>query len=114
MRTSTPPKTHLIDKRTQQILDAAEGGDDEDLLTVAALAAWLGVSTEWLEIGRSKGYGPPFIRVGPNSIRYRRDDVRAWLAERRHLRTSEYESTSKGGPGRGRPRKQKRAKGGVS
>jgi predicted DNA-binding transcriptional regulator AlpA len=107
MRASTPPpKTHHIDKRAHQIVDV-EGATNEDLLTTPALAEWLAVSTQWLEMGRLRGYGPPFTRIGPNSIRYRRGDVRAWLAERRHHRTSEYEHYQHG-PGRPARKRAKR------
>ena len=46
------------------------------------MAAWLSVSTQWLEIGRCKGFGPPFVIVSKGVIRYRKDSVREWLAER--------------------------------
>jgi hypothetical protein len=95
----TTPQTHHLDKRSHKILDAGNG-DDDVLLTTPALAEWLDVSVQWVEIGRLKGYGPPFTRIGTNSIRYRRGDVRAWLAERRHLRTAEYEHSVRPGPGR--------------
>ncbi|TPK88396.1 helix-turn-helix domain-containing protein [Mesorhizobium sp. B2-4-17] len=63
-------------------------GDDEDLLNTAQTAKLLGVSVQWLEIGRTRGYGPPFIRIGQRNIRYRRDRLRDWLKER-----AEYRST---------------------
>jgi hypothetical protein len=50
----------------------------------------LGLSPQWCEIGRSKGWGPVFVRIGPRRIRYRRGDVVAWLNARTHARTSEY------------------------
>ncbi|HUS96770.1 MAG TPA: helix-turn-helix domain-containing protein, partial [Hyphomicrobiaceae bacterium] len=63
-----------------------------ELLSTPQLAEWLGVSTQWLEIGRSRGYGPPFIRMSPKRVRYRRGDVLDWLRERTHLCASEYRS----------------------
>jgi hypothetical protein len=82
------PKHHHIDKRAADI--AAVPGDDDELLSTSQMAVWLGVSTQWLEIGRHKGYGPPFERLGPKLIRYRRGKTRKWLDARTHSRTSEY------------------------
>jgi predicted DNA-binding transcriptional regulator AlpA len=83
------PRTFHVDKRADAIL-AATSGDDDELLSTPAVARWLGVSTVWLEIRRSRGGGPPFARVSPRIVRYRRGEVRAWLAQRRHLSSSEY------------------------
>ena len=80
---------HRLDKRAHLIV-AAEGGNDDDLLTTAEVAAWFGVSHQWLEIGRHRGYGPPFERLSYQVIRYRRGTARAWLADRTHTVTSEY------------------------
>jgi hypothetical protein len=85
----TAPRTHHIDKRATRIAETV-AGDDDDLLPTPDIAAWLEVSVQWLEIGRFKGYGPPFMRVSDRMIRYRRGDVRQWLRERTHQRTSEY------------------------
>ena len=35
-----------------------------EYLTTREAAAYLGVSRQWLDIGRTKGYGPPFIKAG--------------------------------------------------
>jgi predicted DNA-binding transcriptional regulator AlpA len=83
-----PTKFH-IDKRARVIL-ATNVGSDDDLLTTPAMAAWLGVSVQWLEIARHKGYGPPFERLGPRIIRYSRAKGKAWLDERSHRSTAEY------------------------
>jgi len=75
------PLKHHLDRRAHELLEEGRGDPDE-LLTTAAVAEWLGVSTQWLETGRSKGYGPPFVRLSPSRVRYRRDRVRTWLDER--------------------------------
>ena len=99
------PRHHHLDRRADQI--AAEGaGNADDLLTTTDLAEWLGVSTQWLEIGRSKGYGPLFVVIGPRRIRYRRDDVMRWLRQRTHAATAEY--GARGGPGRPRKKQAER------
>jgi predicted DNA-binding transcriptional regulator AlpA len=84
-----PPLKHHIDKRAAAL--AAEDGDDDELMTVVECASWLGVSVQWLDDGRSKGYGPPFVRLSRNMVRYRRAEVRAWLIERTFASTSEYD-----------------------
>lgn len=83
------PKTHHLDNRAENL--AAEGqGNTDDLLSTIQVAAWLGVSTQWLEIGRGANYGPPFRRIGPYRIRYLRRDVLEWLETRKHASTAEY------------------------
>lgn len=74
------PNRHHLDKRAEKLAD--EPGDDDDLLRTKEVAEWLGVSEPWLEIARSKGFGPPFIRVTPRMIRYPRGRVRRWLRAR--------------------------------
>jgi predicted DNA-binding transcriptional regulator AlpA len=79
-------KFHL-DKRAAAI--AHEPGGDDDLLTTSELAAWFGMSVEWVDIGRSEGYGPPYVKLG-RLVRYHRGKVKEWLLARIHHSTSEY------------------------
>jgi predicted DNA-binding transcriptional regulator AlpA len=85
-----PPRRFHFDKRIDSIVSAP--GDDDDLLTTSQMAVWFGVSVQWLDIGRSGAgaYGPPFVRLGPNTVRYHRGKVREWLLARIHHSTSEY------------------------
>jgi predicted DNA-binding transcriptional regulator AlpA len=83
------PVRHHLDRRASAIVAADVGADDE-LLTTRQTADWLGVSTQWLEIGRGKNYGPKFTRVSSRVIRYRRGDVLKWLKTRTHSNTAEY------------------------
>jgi hypothetical protein len=72
--------------RTADIAIAQEPpGDDDTLLTTAAVADWFGVSTQWLELGRCKGYGPAYVKVG-RLVRYRKGDGIAYLKQRRVTR----------------------------
>jgi hypothetical protein len=85
------PKRHHLDRRADRI--AAEGpGDNDELLTTKQVADWFAVSEEWLEIGRSKGFGPRYKRLGPNLIRYTRGDCRQFLKDRTYASTAEYEA----------------------
>jgi predicted DNA-binding transcriptional regulator AlpA len=82
-------KRHHLDRRAYQLAKEGDGANDE-LLTTAQVAQWLSVSFQWLEIGRLRGYGPRFRRLGPRLIRYSRGDIRRWLDERAHARTADY------------------------
>jgi predicted DNA-binding transcriptional regulator AlpA len=86
----TTPKKHHLDRRADTISVATESADDDELLTTAQTASLLGVSLQWMEIGRSRGYGPHFTKLSPRCVRYRRVDIRAWLRSRTHASTAEY------------------------
>jgi predicted DNA-binding transcriptional regulator AlpA len=95
------PQNHHLDKRASDLADRIAGGGDEDeLLSTKQIATLLGVSQQWLEIGRTRGYGVPFVRLSPRRVRYRRSDVIAWLKHRTHHATAEYSSEWKQRPGR--------------
>jgi predicted DNA-binding transcriptional regulator AlpA len=90
-RRKPAPKTHHLDRRADAIAEQGkEGGTADDLLSTPEVAGWFGVSKEFLENARHRGYGPPFIRIGPKRIRYRRGDCLQWLDQRTHRSTSEY------------------------
>lgn len=95
-RKSSQPKQHErrlhLDRRAAAL--AAVNPDDTtadtDLLTTAELAAWLGVTKAWVELGRVKNFGPPYLRLSAQMIRYRRSEVKAWLQERSFRHTGQY------------------------
>jgi hypothetical protein len=82
------PDLHQLDHRAGLV--AQRGTSRDEFLTTKQVAAWLHMSRQWLEIGRHKGYGPPFCRLSPTRIRYRRDAVISWLREREYASTSQY------------------------
>ena len=55
-----------------------------ELLTTAEAAEMLGLSKVTLDIWRSqrKQGQPPFVRLGSKLIRYRREDIQAWINSR--------------------------------
>lgn len=59
------------------------------LMEERAVAEYLGVKRKTVQNWRLVGGGPKFIRVG-RSIRYRFEDIQAWLALREASSTSEY------------------------
>jgi hypothetical protein len=81
--------TMHIDKRVDQVLAVGGTGADDDLLSTAQVAAWFGVSVQWLEVARMRGYGPEFELMGPRCIRYRRSTCREWLRSRACVTTDE-------------------------
>lgn len=59
------------------------------MLTEEQAAEYIGMSTHYLRCDRSRGTvkgrtpGPAFIKLGRNKVRYRREDLDAWLSARR-------------------------------
>ena len=51
------------------------------LLDTSEAATFLGLARTTLEHWRGLRKGPPFIRVGPRAVRYRRADLEEWLNE---------------------------------
>lgn len=49
------------------------------LLKTEEVAQTLGLKKNTMEIWRSKGQGPAFVRVG-RAVRYREEDIEAYLA----------------------------------
>lgn len=41
-----------------------------------------GLTVRYLELAAHRGEGPPMIRISRRMVRYRRDDIEAWLAAR--------------------------------
>jgi len=59
-----------------------------EVMTTEEAAEFLQCSVAHLEIARTKGGGPPFARLGPRLIRYRKVTLLAYLAEREATSTS--------------------------
>ena len=81
--------SHHLDSHADQLIVTGEGNEN-DMLSTEEVASWLHTSVQWLEKGRWKGWGPPYKRITPKMIRYRRSDVLAWLETRTHSSTAEY------------------------
>lgn len=80
------PTKHHLDARSREILDRlVDDLSDDTLMTTRETAQWLNVSTQFLEIGRSQGYGPPATVLAPKVVRYRKNSVLRWLIEREHI-----------------------------
>lgn len=59
------------------------------LMNQQQLAEYIGKSTAWCERARWAGEGPRFIKLGRH-VRYRADDVLAWIEESARTSTSEH------------------------
>jgi predicted DNA-binding transcriptional regulator AlpA len=75
------PLRHHLDRRAGQLLTTVKT-TTKAMLSTQQVAELLGVSEEWLEVGRIKDYGPPFIRLAPRLIRYPRAGLVKWLKQR--------------------------------
>lgn len=67
--------------------------DLDDLMTSKEVATFLGVKPNTLEIWRSQGKGPPYLKLGDApqaAVRYLRSAVAAWAARRAFSSTSEH------------------------
>jgi predicted DNA-binding transcriptional regulator AlpA len=69
MKTSTDTKVYKASIANPSSLE---------YLNTEQAAEYLQVSTQWLEIGRVKGYGPNFIKLG-RLVRYKRTSIDEYL-----------------------------------
>jgi len=86
------PRAHHLDRRAAGLIERSSG-EPGDLLNTDELCSWLGMSRVWAEIGRIRGYGPPYLKLGDGPrarIRYRRGDVEEWLRQRTYGSTAEH------------------------
>jgi predicted DNA-binding transcriptional regulator AlpA len=60
----------------------------ETILRTPEAAAYLKLAQPTLEKYRVRGEGPPFVKIGPRVVGYRRTDLDAWLANRVCMSTS--------------------------
>ncbi|MDP6096791.1 MAG: helix-turn-helix domain-containing protein [Gammaproteobacteria bacterium] len=55
-------------------------GNLTNLYTEKEAAAWTGFSVAYFQRARWEGKGPRYIKLGRN-VRYREDDLLAWISE---------------------------------
>jgi predicted DNA-binding transcriptional regulator AlpA len=60
---------------------------NEKLITQAEAATRLGLSPRTLEAYRTRGGGPLFVRISSRCVRYRPEDIEAWVSARVHGNT---------------------------
>jgi hypothetical protein len=54
--------------------------NDDDYLNTQGAADWLKMKPDTLRAWRSRGQGPPFVKI-EGLVRYRVADVKAWIDE---------------------------------
>ena len=85
------------------------GADDRDyldsLITEREAAAFLGLSARFLQNRRTRGGGPPFVRISGRCVRYRRRALIAWSDALSRAHTSEIDA-----PGGSTPRSARRTR----
>lgn len=63
--------------------------DAGPLLTTEQAAVLLGFHPSYLAKARLTGTGPRFLKIGARSVRYRRSDIDAWLADKTRISTAD-------------------------
>jgi DNA-binding transcriptional MerR regulator len=63
--------------------------DDDRLLSTSEAAHYLGLDPGTLKRWRTKGGGPPFMKVSANRARYSFEALKTWAAERTRRNTAE-------------------------
>ncbi len=66
-----------INERLDRI-EAALAAPPREFLDTKAASEFLGLSTQALELWRTRREGPPFVRVG-RAVRYSVADLRGWM-----------------------------------
>ena len=98
----------VMEERTIQLVEAPQFSRFP-LLTTKDLAARTGTKPATWSVLRSKNLGPPYVVIAMGAIRYRQEDVDAWLQSRR-VTDADCPAANlprrRGGPGRppGRPK----------
>ena len=86
------PAGHRIPEHPDALLFTA---DPDALLTEAQAAKFLNLSDRTLQAWRLRGGGPPFVRCG-RCVRYRRQDLRAYVDARIFRHTTDASATAEG------------------
>jgi predicted DNA-binding transcriptional regulator AlpA len=63
--------------------------NDERLLSTSEAAHYLAADSGTLKRWRTKGGGPPYVKISANRCRYSFEALRAWTAERTRRNTAE-------------------------
>jgi len=61
----------------------------KEVMSPTELAAYLGLSIPTLDRMRSRGEGPPFIKMGKRRILYMWSSVQAWIESRERVSTKD-------------------------
>jgi predicted DNA-binding transcriptional regulator AlpA len=67
---------------------SSEAASSPECMRTPAASRYVALSESTLTKMRLTGDGPPFVKVGPRAVAYRRADLDAWLESRLHRSTS--------------------------
>jgi predicted DNA-binding transcriptional regulator AlpA len=70
----------MAQTKQQRRNEAMRKRESDEFLSPLQLARLLGMSAWSLLLWRKKGFGPPFLKVTRNMIRYPKEGLDAWLA----------------------------------
>ncbi|WP_428521991.1 helix-turn-helix transcriptional regulator [Roseibium sp.] len=71
-------------------MERPQENSNSNLLNETKAAEYLGLSVRTLQAWRVRGGGPTFVKAG-RAVRYRPDDLNAWINERMAASTSALE-----------------------
>jgi len=77
---------------TTGVTDTSMQSTSGHLLSRDQIQQEYGITRRWLELAALRGNGPAYIKVGPRTVRYRREALESWLEEREVRSTSEHSS----------------------
>ncbi len=77
--------TDLANPRTE---DSMTNTDIRQLATAAEFSDLIGITTQHAAQMRHAGTGPAFIKITGRQVRYRWEDIEAWLESRTRTRTT--------------------------
>jgi hypothetical protein len=69
----------------------------DEYLTTEQAGDYYGLSVRAMEARRSRGDGPPYVRLSRTCVRYRRSDLERYAKERTFLSTAEEAQVEAGG-----------------
>jgi excisionase family DNA binding protein len=79
MRPAKPTPSGSDCSQSHVALDEPDRGlVSQQYLTTPEAARYLNVSTQFLEIARYRGVGPPYCKIG-RAVRYRRSRLDEWM-----------------------------------
>lgn len=78
-------------------IDAKKQAPPTHLLSREEIQKEYGLSRRWLELAALKGNGPAYVKIGSRTVRYRREEIERWLAEREVRSTSDMALQRQGG-----------------
>jgi predicted DNA-binding transcriptional regulator AlpA len=84
-----PSRTRSGSHMAQPVSAIAFPGDAHGLLREKEVAGILGLSSATLRNWRTRGDGPPFVRLSGRAIRYEPVALREWVTQRRRRSTSD-------------------------